>query len=470
MRYQVREPLGRGGMGVVEAAIAPDGRRVACKRVALHGSATALAQARARVRREAEVLARLHHPGIVGLLDVVDDGGDLVLVMPLLTGGSLSDVVREHGPLSPGQVRAMAPPLLAALAAAHRQGVVHRDIKPANVLFDDAGRPHLADFGIARLRDATPGLTSAGTLLGTPDFMAPEQARGEPAGPASDVFALGATLRWALTGSGPWGHGDPRAVVGRAASGRVEHLGRDVPDDLRHLLVAMLRRRPERRPTAAALAGGPAGTQVLRPPRRRPRWALVAAAAALVAVVAVAAALAGLAARPPTEVAAPPEAAPGCLDLPYQPCGQPVAPWTDGRTCVADHADYDGDATNGCEAAPDDLDGTDLGRDEPLAATLVPADDVDRYPVAVVDALHLTCDGTLRVSIEGPAGTDVRLDVLDGDRVLGSATSRDGARAEVALVEPRCLGDDATTLEARVSWAGEARRGAAYRLERTGSW
>jgi serine/threonine protein kinase len=105
--------------------------------------------------------------------------------------------------------------LLEALATAHRQGIVQRDIKPANVLFDRVGRPALSDFGVAVAREFTMGLMVAGSVTGTPGFLAPEQARGEATSPASDVFSLGATLAYALTGQGPFGVGDPMTLVAR---------------------------------------------------------------------------------------------------------------------------------------------------------------------------------------------------------------------------------------------------------------
>jgi len=166
-------------------------------------------RARLRVRREAAVLATLDHPAIVRLLDVVDDGDDVVLVMPYLGGGTLADRVYAEGPMPGPAVNLLADQLFGALAAAHRAGIVHRDIKPANVLFDDAGRAYLADFGVATMRDATSGLTATEVVVGTPEFMAPEQARGERATPASDVFSLGATLRFAATGTPPYGRGTP---------------------------------------------------------------------------------------------------------------------------------------------------------------------------------------------------------------------------------------------------------------------
>src|SRR5690349_16814777 len=271
-------------MGVVDLAMSPDGRPVAIKRLVLHGSVHDMARARQRIHREAQALLALDHPNIVRLLEVIEDGDDLILVMPYLAGGTLADQVRAHGPLSTDQVRMLAPPLLSALAAAHRQGIVHRDIKPANVLFDHEGRPYLADFGVASMRDATSGLTVTGMLLGTPEFMAPEQARGEPATPASDVFSLGATLAFAATGAAPYGSGDPRVLVTRAAKGKVTPLPSTIPSDLRKRIEPLLDRTPKRRPTAAAAQGGPAGTRVLPTQPGARRWTSAALGATVGAI------------------------------------------------------------------------------------------------------------------------------------------------------------------------------------------
>jgi hypothetical protein len=463
-------------MGVVDLAVGPEGRPVALKRLALHGSAAELAAARARVRREAEVLARLDHPAIVRLLDVLDDGDDVVLVMAHLGGGSLADRVRESGPLAPGEVRAIADALLPALAAAHRAGVVHRDIKPANVLFDDAGRAHLSDFGVARLAGATAGLTHTGAVVGTPAYMAPEQARGDEAGPPADVFALGATLAFALTGASPWGDGDARVVLRRVAEGRPDRVHRDVAGPLDGTLAAMLALRPERRPSAAELAGGPTGTAVLdragdRGRRRSWLAPVLAVAGSAAAVLVVALVLIGVRDRSGSPAGADaPEGAAPCVDLPYQRCGEAPAPNTDGRRCLDDRADYDGDRDNGCEAVPDDRDGEVLADERVLAANLVPTDDIDRYPFEVADRLHLSCDGTVTVSLTAPEGVAMRLDVLEDDRILGTATSRDAEPAEVTLLESSCGGDDSASLVARVSWVGDERSAEPYRLERRGNF
>src|SRR4051812_2241417 len=287
-------------MGVVDLALDADGRPVAVKRLALHGSAHDMHRARQRVRREAAALAALDHPGIVSLLEVVDEDDDIVLVMPYLGGGTLADQVRAHGPMSEAMVDYLASQLLGALAAAHRAGIVHRDIKPANVLFDEAGHAYLTDFGVATMRDATSGLTATEIVVGTPEFMAPEQARGERATPASDVFSLGATLRYAATGAPPYGRGDSRVILNRAAEGKIEKLPTDLPRALRDRLTPMPARPPARRPTAAAAARGRAGgPRLLAPsPHRRVRspsgprlWPIVPAIAAiaLVALVATAA-------------------------------------------------------------------------------------------------------------------------------------------------------------------------------------
>ncbi|MDQ2651357.1 MAG: serine/threonine protein kinase, partial [Actinomycetota bacterium] len=262
MQYLRIARLGRGGMGVVDLAEGPDGERVALKRLVFHGSADEIARARQRVRREAEVLAKLRHPNIVELLDVIDEGHDVTLVMPFLPGGTLADRVTGRGVAPPASVTRLLRQLAAAVATAHRAGVVHRDLKPGNILFDDHGIPHVADFGVASSRDDTAGLTATGTVVGTPGFMAPEQARGEVAGQAADVFSLGATLLFAATGEGPYGKGAPDLLMVRAAEGKVQPVPRTLPPDLRRQLEWMLDPRPDRRPSAAMLAGGPEGTAV----------------------------------------------------------------------------------------------------------------------------------------------------------------------------------------------------------------
>jgi serine/threonine protein kinase len=464
-------------MGVVDLAADPQGRLVAIKHLVLHGSVDEMARARQRVRREAEVLARLDHPGIIRLLDVLDEDDEVMLVMPYLSGGSLADHVDVDGPLEPGQVEVLADTLLPALAAAHRQGVVHRDIKPANVLFDGDGRAHLADFGIATLRDATSGLTATGAVVGTADFMAPEQARGEPASPASDVFSLGATLLYAATGATPYGAADPRVVLHRAARGQIAPLPSSLDRELRQRLTPLLRREPRRRPAAAEAGGGAAGTQVAVVPARPPRRpllvgvAVVGVLAMLGAAVAALVALIGLSGDGDgTEAAASASSPPvsACRDLPYQPCGEPPAPNTDGTLCVEGFADYDGDRRNGCEAEPDDVDGRTF--DRPISANLVPHDDVDRYPTPVADNFQMLCNGTFRVTLRSPAGVSMRVELFDRTKLLGDAVSTNGSRATVEVTEPSCGGDDTTTLTTRVSWVGDERSAAEYQLERAGSF
>jgi hypothetical protein len=474
-------------MGVVDLARDPLGNPVAIKRLALHGSMADMHRARLRVRREAAALATLDHPGVVRLLDVVDDGDDIVLVMPYLGGGTLTDRVHAHGPMPAPLVRVLAEQLLGALAAAHRAGIVHRDIKPANVLFDEVGNAYLTDFGVATMRDATSGLTATEVVVGTPEFMAPEQARGERATPASDVFSLGATLRYAATGSPPYGRGDPRVILNRAAEGKIERLPAELPRELRDRLAPMLDRRPERRPTAAAAAqGGAGGTRMLAPSRRRrPRpapgsrlWPAVVAVA-LVALVALAATTVTLlrarttgeaAANDPgpTTTAGPTTPSSTCTPLAYQACGQPVAPFTDGVKCTDDHADYDADPANGCEATPDTVDGRTLTRS--ISANLVPANDIDRYPFHVDDGFQILCDGALDLTLTAPEGVSMRLDVVRKGKPVGSAVSTNGRAATVTLDDPSCFGDDSTDLQARVSWVHDARTAAPYTLDRSGSY
>jgi predicted Ser/Thr protein kinase len=466
-------------MGVVDLATAPSGGDVALKYLDLRGSEHDLDKARQRIRREAEVLQHLAHPHIVPLLEVVESGDDVVLVMPYLAGGTLADRIRSHGPLDPTFVRYLAECLLSALAAAHRAGIVHRDIKPANVLFDPTGRPYLADFGVAALADATSGLTATGIALGTPEYMAPEQARAEPVGAAADVFSLGATLLYAATGEPPWGRGDPRVVLHRAATGKPITVPRTLPSDLRRLLSSLMEPKPERRPSAVdALGAGPGGTMVVAPVRHRRvhrRRALLMAALAAVATVAALGAFAlnrqgadTVADAAPTTTTEAPTTTVACTPQPYQPCGQPAAPYTDGARCVANHADYDANATNGCEAAADSVNGSTLTANTPLAANLVPGDNIDSYPFVVPTKFSLFCDGTLDVSLTAPAGTAMQLDVVRDGRTVASAVSRDGAQAVATVDQDSCFGNDGGPYRAQVRYVDDRRSAATYSLSWSG--
>ncbi|MGH9275591.1 MAG: hypothetical protein ACRDZU_13170, partial [Acidimicrobiales bacterium] len=157
--------------------------------------------------------------------------------------------------------------------------------------------------------------------------------------------------------------------------------------------------------------------------------------------------------------------------LPYQPCGQTVpAPNTDGASCLPGFEDYDGQADNGCEAAPDGLADNVPFDDDSLEATIVPRDDVDTFAMDVDDGRQLLCDGRFTVTLTAPPGVSLRLEVLDRDEVLGQATSADGVAASVTLNEPECLFDDSGTLTARVSPIGSDRTAAPYLLERRGSF
>jgi len=467
-------------MGVVDLARDDNGREVALKRLSLHGTPEELAKARQRIRREAEVLRKLDHPAIVALLDAFDDGDDIVLVMDYLPGGNLAQRVNADGPLPSAQIREIGDRLLDGLASAHRQGIVHRDIKPANVLFDADGRAALADFGVAIHRDATPGLTASEMVVGTPGFMSPEQARGETATSASDVFCLGATLAFGATGEGPFGTADPRVLMLRAAAGRTERLPKTVSPDLRRRLDAMLHKDPARRPSAAAARGGPDGTHPRTAARvvARARPRRLAAAGIAVAVLAIGATIAALAtsdgkeASPTTETTAPTTTTDApCRDLPYRPCGSQAAPNTNGRTCLRGFYDYDEEADNGCEAEPDGRSSESPLRDE-LRGNIVPADDVDTYPMPVNDDFQVQCDGRLTVSLTASEGSIQRLTVLDTDGdPLDTALSSDGEPATVTLREPNCFRDDGGELRVRVEAApGSTPAAGQYVLTKRGSY
>src|SRR4051812_14791972 len=154
---------------------------------------------RRRTLREARTNARLNHPNVVGVFDIVDEENRPWIVMEFIPSRSLAEVVRADGPLSPRRTAEIGLQLLGGLRAAHEAGVLHRDVKPSNVLLADDGRVVLGDFGIATAKGGST-ITSSGVLIGSPSYMAPERARGGDVGPESDLWSLGATLYTAVEG------------------------------------------------------------------------------------------------------------------------------------------------------------------------------------------------------------------------------------------------------------------------------
>ncbi|HZD74409.1 MAG TPA: serine/threonine-protein kinase, partial [Actinomycetota bacterium] len=205
-RYELGAQLGEGGVGVVwRAEDTLLGRPVAIKEVELPPAVRDEQRAalRARVIREARAAARLSHPGAVILFDVVQDAGQDFIVMELVEAPNIDQLVAERGPLDPRRAAAIGLRLLATLEAAHRAGIVHRDVKPSNVLVRGDGTTKLTDFGTASLT-GDPELTASGLVVGSPAFMAPEQIKGLEVGPPTDLWALGATLYFAVEGEPPF--------------------------------------------------------------------------------------------------------------------------------------------------------------------------------------------------------------------------------------------------------------------------
>jgi hypothetical protein len=365
-RYVLTRRLGRGSMGVVyEAQDTALRRAVAVKLLA---AAAAERDTLKRFFREARATARLSHPNVVAVHGVEQHAGVTFIVMELVPGGTVQDRLRESGPFPWPEATRITAAVCRGLAAAHAAGVIHRDIKPANILLTAcglAGSPKLADFGLAkRLDRAGASLTGPGAVLGTPDYMSPEQCNGEPADVRSDVYALGATYHALLTGRPPYPHELPVQVMFAHCSAPVPDpraVNAEVPAECAAVVARAMAKNPAARyQTAAELladldslfAVGPApegpvelppafpdmggaATLLVTPPpavarrrKRQFRWAVPA-----VAVLAVGLFLGAWAARnaaPPTATAEPPRkpepTAVGPAPAPERPRPRPAEP------------------------------------------------------------------------------------------------------------------------------------------------
>src|SRR4051794_16133482 len=216
-RYRVLQAIGEGGMGTVWLCRDETlHREVAVKGVGLLPGESVTDSARAF--REARSSAALSHRNVVTVFDVVEENGSIWLVMEHVPGRSLSEIIKEDGPLDPSEVADIGAQVADGLAAAHAVGTIHRDVKPGNVLVSTTGVAKISDFGIARSA-GDPALTQSGFLPGTPSYFSPKLAQGQEPGPAADVWALGATLYAAVEGRSPYEQrSNPVAVLHDIAS------------------------------------------------------------------------------------------------------------------------------------------------------------------------------------------------------------------------------------------------------------
>ena len=251
--YRLLERLGAGGMG--EVFLAQDerlDRQVALKRIRALGGVSA--EKRERFRREARLAARLNHPAIVQIYDVLTEGADEILVLEYVAGTTLRHLVNA-GPLAPGRAAAIGRDVAQGLSEAHRHGIVHRDLKSENVLVTPDGRAKIADFGIAKRPLEGEDLTATGLVMGTSRSMAPEQARGEPADFRSDLFSLGVLLYEALAGRSPFSGENQLATLQKVLNATPDPLAVAAPacpSGLAEVVESLLEKDPLHRPRSAA--------------------------------------------------------------------------------------------------------------------------------------------------------------------------------------------------------------------------
>ena len=260
-RYTLGSVIAAGGMGVVwEATDVVLQRPVAVKIV--RPPAPEDDAFIERFRDEARGSASLHHPNIAAVFDYGEEDGTAYLVLELVPGRTVSELVRDNPRGMPADdVRSILGQAALALSVAHEAGVVHRDVKPANIIVTPEGQAKLTDFGIARLGDGS-GHTMTGEVLGTPEYISPEQALGEPATAASDIYSLGIVTYEMLTGRRPFDQGSPVATALAQVNDPPPALPEAVPADLRAVVEASLAKTPADRPVDARAIAEAVGVSV----------------------------------------------------------------------------------------------------------------------------------------------------------------------------------------------------------------
>jgi eukaryotic-like serine/threonine-protein kinase len=253
-RFKVASELGRGAMGVVyRAEDSALGRTVAIKTVALTGSGAERDVHEARFLQEARAAGSLSHPSIITIYDIGREGDTAFIAMELLEGHDLRDLIREVS-LTPSKSVGIAAAVAEGLAYAHERGVVHRDIKPGNIMVLADGRVKIMDFGIARLNESNVK-TQTGMLLGSPQYMSPEQIVGQDVDHRTDIFSLGLVLYEMITGARPFQGEDIPELTFKVANMPAmppSHLAPDLPQVVDFIMARALRKRVEERYASAA--------------------------------------------------------------------------------------------------------------------------------------------------------------------------------------------------------------------------
>jgi len=214
--YKILQPIGKGGMGSVYTAMQASLNRVVVIKELNRAPGR---EATSRFRREGKICANLYHKNIVEIYDYIRSEGRNYLVMEFVDGVNLAEVIEKEAPLEPKVAAAIAREIGQALICAHRDGIIHRDIKPRNIIISRTGVVKLTDFGVARDLES-PELTTAGTLIGTPFYMSPEQATGEKVGFQSDVYSLGIVLYEMVTGKKPYTGENSASIVAKITRGK----------------------------------------------------------------------------------------------------------------------------------------------------------------------------------------------------------------------------------------------------------
>jgi len=253
-RFKVLDELGRGAMGVVyRAEDSALGRTVAIKTIALTGSAAERDVHEARFLQEARAAGSISHPAIITIYDVGREGDTAFIAMELVEGRDLREIIRDVS-LMPSRSVAIAADVAEGLAYAHERGIVHRDVKPGNIMVLPDGRVKIMDFGIARLHEPTVK-TQTGVLLGSPQYMSPEQIVGQPFDHRADIFSLGLVLYEMLTGAKPFqGEDIPELMfkVANMAATPPSHIAPDLPPVIDYIVARALKKRPDERYASAA--------------------------------------------------------------------------------------------------------------------------------------------------------------------------------------------------------------------------